>query len=173
MSDLTSLVQTPPDQSQQSPQKGPEWVPLADVVSLLNHPDFYWGVLDCRVKYLQLRVDTRDNLCLVKDRNDRPISLDLIQERIAKLHQDNSNEWMRGMNENAKASQAGTESLVEFNTGFKCLSSEFMAAAEVWDGMCGVSTPLDLNTQPFSEVSEEVQEKWIKRFRTYRAKWAC
>ena len=55
-----------------------KWVNLKDLLEFLTHPDFYWGsheqFLD--LKYLELRVDTRDLHCIVKDRNGKMVDLD-------------------------------------------------------------------------------------------------
>ena len=52
-----------------------EWVPLLDVVKALHHPNFYWGSLGgfMNCKYLELRIDTRDNKCLVRDRDGKEV----------------------------------------------------------------------------------------------------
>jgi len=53
------------------------WVPLSEVVDIIYHKNFYWGALngftDC--KYLELRIDTRDNCCMVRDRHHKAVDL--------------------------------------------------------------------------------------------------
>lgn len=80
-------------------QRQPEdagWVPLVQVVELLYHPNFHWCAhqvfADC--KYLELRVDTRDNWCLVRDQNGRALNL-------SELRQALENPTLEKMNENA------------------------------------------------------------------------
>ena len=57
---------------------------LIEVLEVLHHPDFYWltmnGLTCC--KYLNLRVDTRDNRCWITDRDNRPIDLKTIKEHL-------------------------------------------------------------------------------------------
>lgn len=62
------------------------WVPLLDVVRALHHPNFYWGSMGgfTNCKYLDLRVDTRDGRCLVRDRDGRPVRLADIQAALEK-----------------------------------------------------------------------------------------
>lgn len=64
---------------------GPQWVPLLEVVALLHHPNFYWGAMGglTNCKYLDLRIDTRDCKCLVRDRDGRPVTLERIREGLA------------------------------------------------------------------------------------------
>lgn len=65
---------------------GPQWVPLLEVVALLHHPNFYWGAMGglTNCKYLDLRIDTRDCKCLVRDRDGRPVTLERIREGLEK-----------------------------------------------------------------------------------------
>ncbi len=51
------------------------WIPLAEIVDVLHHPCFYWGALGgfTNCKYLELRIDTRDNSALVRDRNGNSV----------------------------------------------------------------------------------------------------
>jgi hypothetical protein len=78
-----------------SPLPPNNWVPLLEVVELLHHPNFYWGSMGglTNAKYLDLRIDTRDLRCIVKDRDGKPLSLDRIREGLA-------DPVMTGMNEN-------------------------------------------------------------------------
>lgn len=72
-----------------------EWVPLKDVIEMLHHPDFYWGMMSgLDVKYLELRVDTRGNCCLIRNRNGKPVSLEDMKQALNKV-------IIKGMNENA------------------------------------------------------------------------
>lgn len=54
-----------------------EWVPLLDLVKILHHPNFYWGSMGgfTNCKYLEIRIDTRDCKCLVRDRDGKPVDL--------------------------------------------------------------------------------------------------
>ena len=65
---------------------GPQWVPLLEVVRLLHHPNFYWGAMGglTNCKYLDLRIDTRDCKCLVRDRDGRTVTLERIREGLEK-----------------------------------------------------------------------------------------
>lgn len=69
-----------------SAERGSEnWVPLADVVEVLRHPNFYWGSMGglTSLKYMELRIDTRDNKCVVRDRDGKPVSMERIRESLA------------------------------------------------------------------------------------------
>lgn len=70
----------------------PEWVPLKDIIEILHHPDFYWGSIP-DAKYIELRIDTRDNCCLVKDRNGKPLKIEHLRQAIDRT-------YVKGMNEN-------------------------------------------------------------------------
>lgn len=54
-----------------------KWENLKDVLEFLTHPDFYWGAHNefVDLKYLELRVDTRDLHCIVKDQNGKMVDL--------------------------------------------------------------------------------------------------
>ena len=75
------------------PQDG--WVPLARLLAVLYHPDFYWGTNNdaAACKYIEVRIDTRDNMALV--RNQRS---DLVD--IQDLERATQNPAIAGMNEN-------------------------------------------------------------------------
>lgn len=51
------------------------WIPLLDVVRLLHHPTFTW-TKESNFKYLNIRVDTRDNHCLVFDDKKNELTLE-------------------------------------------------------------------------------------------------
>ena len=59
----------------------PTWVSLLDVVRLLHHPNFYWGAMGglTNLKYINLWIDTRDNRCVLTDRDGKPVTLERIQ----------------------------------------------------------------------------------------------
>lgn len=59
-----------------------DWVSLLEVVKLLHHPNFYWGAMNgfSALKYLDIRIDTRDCKCLVNDRHGKPVSLKVLCE---------------------------------------------------------------------------------------------
>lgn len=73
----------------------PTWVSLLDVVRLLHHPNFYWGAMGglTNCKYINLWIDTRDNRCVLTDRDGKPVTLERIQRGIEAP-------TMAGMNEN-------------------------------------------------------------------------
>lgn len=50
------------------------WVPLSEVLAILNDPRWTW-VRNARCKYVDLRVDTRDMKCLIRDRDGLVITL--------------------------------------------------------------------------------------------------
>lgn len=54
------------------------WVNLKDVLEFLTHPNFYWGAHNefVNLKYLELRVDTRDLHCIVKNRRGKIVDLE-------------------------------------------------------------------------------------------------
>jgi len=61
-------------------------VSLLEVVALLHHPNFYWGAMGglTNCKYLDLRIDTRDCKCVVRDRDGRPVTLERIRKGLEK-----------------------------------------------------------------------------------------
>lgn len=71
------------------------WIPLSEIVDIIHHPNFYWGAIDefTDCKYLELRIDTRDNCCMVRDRNHKPVDL-------VKLKAALEEPIIEGMNEN-------------------------------------------------------------------------
>lgn len=83
----------------QSPHVDP-WVPLMDVLKLLHHPNFHWcagGGLE-RLKYTEvtLRIDTRDNCCLVRDRNGKSVDMRKTMEAMKTT-------FLKGANDNLHA----------------------------------------------------------------------
>lgn len=94
--------------NQNTPPPAARWVPLADVLKLLNHPDFHWcvggGLSD--LKYMELRIDTRDNCCLVMDRNRKPVDL----SRAAKALE---SPYLKGMNDNPAVEVHSKETMDE------------------------------------------------------------
>ena len=73
------------------------WIPMQEVLNVLNHPNFYWGSLVgfTDMKYTTLRIDTRDNCCLVMDRHGNQIDFNKLKEAL-------ENPIMPSMNENTK-----------------------------------------------------------------------
>jgi hypothetical protein len=59
--------------------EGLRWYPLEEILSVLRHIDFHWEN-DDRVKYLELRVDTRDNCAMVRDRHGNAIGLPYLKK---------------------------------------------------------------------------------------------
>ncbi len=59
-------------------------VPILDVVRVLHHPNFYWGALNghTNCKYLNLLIDTRDNACVVKDRDGKIVDWDRLKAQL-------------------------------------------------------------------------------------------
>lgn len=83
-----------------APTVGPAgWLPLAEIIDIIHHPNFYWGSMggftDC--KYIELRIDTRDNCCVVRDRNHKLVD-------VAKLKAALDKPIMAGMNSNPQLS---------------------------------------------------------------------
>lgn len=65
------------------PLPASDWVPLRRVLGLLHHPNFFWscpGLGVTELKYMELRIDTRDCGCLVKDRNGRQLKPEQLEE---------------------------------------------------------------------------------------------
>lgn len=75
----------------------PKWVDLNEVLEVLYHPDFYWGADNdfIDLKYLELRIDTRDLHCIVKDRNGKIVDFDEVKETL-----NNVNPLCQEMNQN-------------------------------------------------------------------------
>jgi hypothetical protein len=59
-----------------------QWMPLARVLAVLNHPDYFWGNTNASAfcKYLTLRIDTRDNHCVVMDGRGQRFDIALLEE---------------------------------------------------------------------------------------------
>lgn len=72
------------------------WVSLEEVIELINHPDFYWGSHNdfIDLKYINLRIDTRDLACIVRDRNNKPVDIKKIKDSLPDV-------VIKGMNETA------------------------------------------------------------------------
>lgn len=62
------------------------WIPLSEIIDIIHHPSFYWGAMDgfMDCKYLELRIDTRDNCCMVRDRNHKPVDLAKLKAALEK-----------------------------------------------------------------------------------------
>lgn len=56
-----------------------KWVPLADVVAALGKLDYSSWTRDMDLKYIGIRVDTRDNHCFLTDREGKPIDIKRIE----------------------------------------------------------------------------------------------
>lgn len=50
------------------------WVPLSEVLAVLNDPRWSWH-RNSPCKYVELRIDTRDMRCRIGDRDGNPITL--------------------------------------------------------------------------------------------------
>ena len=58
-----------------------KWSPVKKIVELLNRDDWSW-TRNTHCKYIELRIDTRDMHCVIKDRDGNVISLkDLSRQR--------------------------------------------------------------------------------------------
>lgn len=70
------------------------WVPLVQVMDILHHPNFHWCAdrlfADC--KFVELRLDTRDNWCLVRDQNGSPVDLTKLRTALENPTLDKMNE---------------------------------------------------------------------------------
>lgn len=76
-------------------------IPLRRVINLLHHPNFMWtcpGLGVTKLKYMELRVDTRDCACLVKDRDGRAVTPQQLEELERTLS--NFNGTFASMNDN-------------------------------------------------------------------------
>lgn len=79
------------------PEAHPDlWTPLEKVLKYLHHPDFYWGSHPFLndLKYVELRIDTRDLHCLIKNRNGGGVCPADIRKAIEEADP-------KGMNENS------------------------------------------------------------------------
>ncbi len=83
------------------------WVPLARVLAVLNHPNFYWGNTNmaATAKYLELRIDTRDNHCVVMDAKHKLLDIKHLEEACLKFYVPN-------MNENVCPREKGPKALI-------------------------------------------------------------
>lgn len=105
--DLVGLARAGELSSERSPDNI-TWEPLARVLAVLNHPNFYWGNTNMAAlaKYLTLRIDTRDNHCIVMDGRQRPLDIKYLEEACVKFYVPN-------MNENVVPREKGPEALIE------------------------------------------------------------
>lgn len=76
------------------------YIPLARLIDLLHAPDFLWscpGLGATELKYMEVRIDTRDLGCFVRDRHGKHVDLADLEKRLSTNH---IAEMFRGMNEN-------------------------------------------------------------------------
>lgn len=66
----------------------PKWEHIDGVYQALQEMNHATWTRDFGLKYLTIRVDTRDNCCVILDRNENRIMLDELKRRIQK-----ANEW--------------------------------------------------------------------------------
>ena len=52
-----------------------EWIPIEDVLEVIKPPKWTWA-RNAHCKYLDIRLDTRDGACLIKNRHGDPITLE-------------------------------------------------------------------------------------------------
>ncbi len=52
-----------------------EWVPTSSVLDVITDKNWSW-IANNRCKYVELRIDTRDGHCVIRDRHGKPITLD-------------------------------------------------------------------------------------------------
>ncbi len=95
--DITTELRTLAKDEELKPVRIPEdveWVALARVLAVLNHPDYYWGNTNAsaRCKYLTLRIDTRDNHCVVMDGRGQMFDIALLEEACLQAPVPNMNE---------------------------------------------------------------------------------
>jgi len=116
---------TPPQPAQDP------WVPLADVLTLINHPNFHWcvGGLE-ELKYIELRIDTRDNCCLVKTRNGKQVDM-------AKVAKALELPYLKGMNENPAVEVHSKETMDEVREALKAAEEHLRLYEVQIDGQCG------------------------------------
>lgn len=68
-----AVVQAP-DKRPELPPEAAHWSPVADVLAVINDPRWSW-VRNTPCKYIELRIDTRNQACLIYDRDKRPMTL--------------------------------------------------------------------------------------------------
>lgn len=57
------------------------WVPVADALAIIQDPRWQWA-LNARCKYVELRIDTRDGRCIIKDRDGQTITLKQLSRQL-------------------------------------------------------------------------------------------
>ena len=55
-------------------QKQTRWIDIRKVLHIITHPSWVWA-LNAKCKYIELRVDTRDGRCTMKNRDGDSITL--------------------------------------------------------------------------------------------------
>jgi hypothetical protein len=65
----------------------PKWEHIDGVYQVLQEMNHATWTRDFGLKYLTIRVDTRDNCCVIFDRNEKRIMLDELKERIRKSNE--------------------------------------------------------------------------------------
>lgn len=53
----------------------PEWIPIEDVLAVVNDDNWHWPK-NPNCKYIEMRIDTRMRMCLLKDRHGKSITLE-------------------------------------------------------------------------------------------------
>ena len=57
-----------------------KWVSVEDVLKVINDPKWSW-VRSINYKYISLRIDTRDDHCLIFDRHNNEITLEQLKQQ--------------------------------------------------------------------------------------------
>jgi hypothetical protein len=58
-----------------------KWIPVDDVLAVLNNPDWTWARNTC-CKYIMLRIDTRDMMCQLQDRDRNVLTLKQLSRQL-------------------------------------------------------------------------------------------
>lgn len=58
-----------------------KWIDLKKILEVIESDYFYWGN-HSRLKYLNIRIDTRDNHAVLFDRDDKEIDLEILKKGI-------------------------------------------------------------------------------------------
>ena len=63
--------------------KNIKWYPVKDVLDVLENEEWMWP-LNARCKYVDIRIDTRDMMCTIKDRNGEYITIEDLRRQYGK-----------------------------------------------------------------------------------------
>lgn len=137
-----------------------KWIPLARLVELLIHPDFWWGNNNGTVpcKYLIARIDTRDDHVLLADGDGRLIDIEFLEDSCRTTKSPGMNENARKLQESMdpgeqaefRTAKAAEEAGIPLKAGEQPLGIPIPASA---------SSTMEESEQADRDLAEELAEE--------------